>query len=128
MRLNLAHLSYVIAVAKTGSITAASTETGISQPAISAAIKGMEESVGYKLFVRNRAKGLSLTPSGRHFVNRAEKLLDDASAFTDDVQGFGERIAGELQVACYYVISPYVLPPVMEELNRVHPDLNVRLH
>jgi len=38
MHLNLAHMAYVVAVAKAGSITGASVEIGISQPAISAAI------------------------------------------------------------------------------------------
>ncbi len=128
MHLNLAHLAYLIAVARTGSITQASADTGISQPAISAAIKGMEEAYGYSFFVRNRAKGLSLTPDGRRFVNRAESLLEDVDAFHNDVQGFGERISGDVQVACYYVISPYVLPPAVEGLAKDHPDLNVQLH
>ena len=128
MHLNLAHMAYVVAVAKAGSITGASVEIGISQPAISAAIRGIEDTFEYKLFVRNRAKGLSLTPTGRHFVNRAQKLLDEAAAFRDDVQGFGNQIAGEIQVACYHVISPYVLPPVFSNLAAQHPNVSVRLH
>jgi len=128
MHLNLAHMAYVVAVAKAGSITGASVEIGISQPAISAAIRGIEDNFEYKLFVRNRAKGLSLTPTGRHFVNRAQQLLDDAAAFQDDVQGFGTQIAGEIQIACYHVISPYVLPPVFSSLASKHPNVNVRLH
>lgn len=128
MHLNLAHLAYVIAVAKAGSITVASTHIGISQPAISAAIRGIEEAFEYRLFVRNRAKGLSLTPTGRHFVNRAQKLLDEADAFRNDVQGLGDRIAGEVQVACYHVIAPYVLPPVISGLAKQYPAVSVRLH
>lgn len=128
MHLNLAHLAYVISVAKAGSITGASAEIGISQPAISAAIRGVEDAFGYRLFVRNRAKGLSLTPTGRSFVNRAQKLLDEADGFRNDVQGFGENITGEIQVACYHVISPYVLPPVIKGLTSTHPALKVQLH
>lgn len=128
MHLNLAHLAYVIAVAKAGSITGASAEIGISQPAISAAIRGIEETFDYRLFVRNRAKGLSLTPTGRHFVNRAQKLLDEADGFRNDVQGFGDRIAGEVQVACYHVISSYVLPPVISGMAAKHSAVKVQLH
>lgn len=128
MHLNLSHMAYVVAVAKAGSITGASVEIGISQPAISAAIRGIEDAFEYKLFVRNRAKGLSLTPTGRHFVNRAQQLLDEAAAFQDDVQGFGNQIAGEIQVACYHVIAPYVIPPVFSNLAIKHPKVSVRLH
>jgi DNA-binding transcriptional LysR family regulator len=128
MHLNLAHLSYVIAVAKTGSITEASADVGISQPAISAAISGIEENYGYKLFVRNRAKGLSPTPAGRHFVNQAQILLDEAGVFQNKVHGFGDRIVGEVQVACYHVIAPYVLPPVVSGLAEKYPEMGVRLH
>jgi len=88
----------------------------------------MEETFGYKLFVRNRAKGLSLTPTGRNFVNRAQKLLDEAGTFRNEVQGFGEHLVGEIQVACYHVIAPYVLPPVIRQLAEKYPSLSVRLH
>lgn len=128
MRLNLAHLSYVIAVAKTGSITEASTQVGISQPAISAAISGLEDAYGYKLFIRNRAKGLSPTPVGRHFINRAQLLLDEANGFHNEVLGFADEIVGEVQVACYHVIAPYVLPPVVSGLAEKYPAVSVRLH
>ncbi|NQV99843.1 MAG: LysR family transcriptional regulator [Rhodospirillales bacterium] len=128
MHLNLVHLSYIIAAAKTGSITSASVETSISQPTISAAISGMEETYGYSLFVRNRAKGLSLTPTGRHFVLRAQKLLDEASTFHNEALGYGAHIVGEVQVACYYVIAPYILPPIIRELKKQHPGLRVRPH
>lgn len=128
MHLNLAHLAYVVAVAKRGSITEASVEVGISQPAISAAISGIEETYGYKLFVRNRAKGLTPTPVGRHFINRAQVLLDAASGFQNDVMGLGEQITGEVQVACYHVIAPYVLPPVVSALAKKYPEVSVRLH
>lgn len=128
MHLNLVHLTYVNAVARTGSITQASSDLGISQSAISAAITGLEATYGYKLFVRNRAKGLALTPAGRHFVNRAEKLMDDVNNFQNDVQGFGSKISGDIQVACYHIISPYVLPPVIESLAIEHPELEVQLH
>lgn len=128
MHLNLAHLAYVVAVAKRGSITEASLEVGISQPAISAAISGIEQTYGYKLFVRNRAKGLSPTPVGRNFVSRAQVLLDEASGFHNEVMGLGEQIAGEVQVACYHVIAPYVLPPVVSALAEKYPAVSVRLH
>ncbi|MBL4891068.1 MAG: hypothetical protein JKX91_04440 [Rhizobiaceae bacterium] len=54
--------------------------------------------------------------------------MDEAAEFRDDVQGFGNQIAGEIQVACYHVISPYVLPPVFSNLAAQHPNVNVRLH
>ena len=84
---NLRHLAYVLAAADRGSITEAASELGVSQPTVSAAIKSFEERFGYRLFVRNPARGLSVTPLGRVFVKQARHLLRDAHDFDRDEIG-----------------------------------------
>ncbi len=62
---NLRRLTYIVAVADYGSITNAAVRLHVSQPAISAAIKDCEQMFGFRLFVRNPAQGVALTPNGR---------------------------------------------------------------
>ena len=78
---NLRHLRYIVEAARLGSITQASRLLRVSQPAISAAIRGLEDEFSIRIFVRSPSQGMALTPSGRSFVNRARELLESARDF-----------------------------------------------
>lgn len=125
---SLRHLTYVLAAADKGSITEAASGLGVSQPAVSAAIKSFEERFGYRLFVRNPARGLSLTPPGRMFVNQARHLMQAARDFDRDAMGLGQELAGEIQVGCYFVTAPFLMPPVLAALAGKYPSIGFNLH
>ena len=65
--MNLRQLSYFVAIAEQGSILKAAQVVHISQPAVSAQIKLLEEELGVQLFER-RPAGVLLTPEGRDFL------------------------------------------------------------
>ena len=67
-------LEVFVAVARTGSFTAASRALGVSQPAVSQNIGQLEEMIGTKLFERNRGS-VTLTDAGRQFDRYARKIL-----------------------------------------------------
>ena len=126
---NLRHLRYVVEAARLGSITHASRLLRISQPAISAAIRGLEEEFSIRIFVRSPSQGLALTPSGRSFVNRARELLENAKEFeqlftdTDDRQ-----LSGRLELACYASPAPLLVPPMINAFSKIHPSVEIGLH
>ncbi|WCT74541.1 LysR family transcriptional regulator [Sphingomonas naphthae] len=70
-------ISHVVAIAHAGSFTKASQSVGISQSGITKSVADLEEELGFSLFHRT-ARGATLTEEGREFVDRAERLLDDA--------------------------------------------------
>ena len=124
---NLRHLTYVLAAADRGSITEAASELGVSQPTVSAAIKSFEERFGYRLFVRNPARGLSVTPQGRVFVKQARHLLQVAHDFDRDAMGLGQDLAGEIQVGCYFITAPFIMPPILAALAAKYPSIGFNL-
>jgi DNA-binding transcriptional LysR family regulator len=128
MAINLSHIGYVLAVAQSGSITEASSRLRISQPAVSAAIKGIEDHFGYKIFVRNPARGLSLTPAGRDFVRRARHLHEHVLQFTNEAVGLGEKVAGEVHVGWYSITTPFLFPLLYTQMMRSYPDVSVVVH
>ncbi|QNN21345.1 LysR family transcriptional regulator [Planctomycetales bacterium ZRK34] len=85
--MELQQLRAFIAIADTGTLTSASAKLYASQPAVSAQIKALEQSLGVDLFVRT-PKGMTLTEAG-------ERLLPEARAVLTRV-GSMERLAGEL--------------------------------
>lgn len=126
---NLRHLKYIVEAARLGSITEASRLLRVSQPAISAAIRGFEEEFRIRLFVRNPSRGLGLTPSGRHFVTRARELLGNANDFenlfneTED-----DHLAGRLELACYAAPAPLLVPNLIQYIAKKYPDIKFGLH
>ncbi len=71
--MNISQIKYVLEVANSSSIREAATRLFISQPALSASIKELEEELGILIFERTN-KGISLTDEGREFVTYAKKV------------------------------------------------------
>lgn len=71
--MNINQLKYVLAVAASSSMREASTKLYVSQPALSASIRELEEEIGILLFERTN-KGISLTDAGREFLSYAKKV------------------------------------------------------
>ena len=69
--MNINQLKYVLAVADSSSMREASTKLYVSQPALSASIRELEEELGILIFERTN-KGISLTNSGRDFLTYAK--------------------------------------------------------
>jgi LysR family transcriptional activator of nhaA len=73
-QLNLNHLLYFWAVARSGSVTAASQRLGVSQPSVSEQIRTLERRMHARLFDRH-ARGVTLTPEGQVAMRFAEELV-----------------------------------------------------
>lgn len=80
MKANLRHMRLLLAVADTGSVTQAAAKLHVTQPAVSAALHGIEAALGTAMFERH-AKGLQATAAGAAValrIRRALGLLDPA--------------------------------------------------
>lgn len=74
LSMNINQLKYVIAVAASSSMREAATRLFVSQPALSASIRELEEEVGIEIFERTN-KGISLTEAGREFLMYAKRAV-----------------------------------------------------
>ena len=90
--ITLKHLAYVVTAADLGSITRADAALEVSPPAVSTAIKGFEKHYGYRLFVRNPARGPALTSPGRSFVAQTRRPLKAERGFDNRARGMGQRM------------------------------------
>ena len=71
--MNISQIKYVLEVANSSSIREPATRLYISQPALSASIKELEDELGILIFERTN-KGIYLTDEGREFVSYAKKV------------------------------------------------------
>ena len=71
--MTLQQLKYVIAIADSGSVNAASKRLYVSQPSLSSAVKDLEEEVGFEVFRRSN-RGVIITAQGEEFLNYARQV------------------------------------------------------
>jgi DNA-binding transcriptional LysR family regulator len=114
------------AVARLGSVMAAARELGLSQSAVSMALKDVEAGLGVDLFQRQRKK-LTLNENGRRLQPRARTLL--AQAREIETAATGGDLQGDLDIATGVTIGNYEIPALCAAFSRQHPQvrLNVRL-
>jgi len=115
-----------LAVATFGGFHRAAEALRISQPAVSARIKALEESLGVKLFARSRG-GLTVSDSGRIFRPHAEQLLKVASVARQAVHELQPPSGTPLQIAAALSISVYFLPDVLKRFQRAHPNVIISI-
>ena len=77
--IELRHFRYALAVAEEGSFTGAAARLGVTQPALSRAIRALEETVGTALFERGH-HGAHLTEAGRTFTDHARSVDETVRA------------------------------------------------
>ncbi len=109
MRLTLRQLQIFVAVAHTGSTTAAAERVSLSQSATSAAINELERSLNTNLFDRV-GKRLLLNESGRAMLPQALALLNGAG---DLEQSFASGAPSMLHVGASLTIGNYLLPVLL---------------
>lgn len=80
--MNINQLKYVLEIADSSSMREASTRLFVSQPALSASIRDLEEELGIMIFERTN-KGITLTDEGRDFVTYAKKAVSQYEILED---------------------------------------------
>ena len=95
--MKLSQLEQIIEVANTGTISQAAINLFVSQPNLSLSIKRAEDELGTKLFNRT-STGMTLTPHGVDFVDRAKEILQQIDALSDVCRGDKALFPLELNV------------------------------
>ena len=114
-------------VAKCGSLTKAAEELFISQPAVSQAIKQLENQLGGKLFNRTH-RGMELTETGGKqifsTVEKALKLFEEAESKYAELK---DTATGVVRICASDTVSTHFLLPYIKEYHEKYPNVNLIL-
>ena len=124
----LRQLKYFVTAVDCGSIAEASRKLYITQPSISSAIKGLEDSFGVQLLIRHHAQGVSLTPGGSQFYRKAQELLRFAHEFEQNALADNDMIGGQIDIGCFEAVAPLHLPRLIASFNQKYPGVKIRVH
>ncbi|MEM7722624.1 MAG: hydrogen peroxide-inducible genes activator [Pseudomonadota bacterium] len=122
--LTLRQLRYLIALEETQHFREAAESCGISQPSLSVQIKTLEEALGLTLVERGRGP-VRLTLAGREVSRRAREILDATQGILDLSVTLQSGLGGTIRLGTSATLGPYLMPHVVGDLHRFHPDLRL---
>ncbi|MBV9566446.1 MAG: LysR family transcriptional regulator [Bradyrhizobium sp.] len=126
LNLTMRQLRYFDALARHGHFGRAAEACAISQPALSMQIKELEDALGGVLLERS-ARQVALTTFGEELAQRVRDILRAVDELGDFARASRDRLAGRLRIGMIPTIAPYLLPKVIENLARLHPELDIHV-
>lgn len=124
--MELHQIRYFLAVCSALNFTRAAEECHVSQPSLTRAVKKLEDELGGELFRRERSR-THLTELGRVMVPFLRQSLDSAMAAKAQAVSYGRGEAAPLHLGLSATIDIRVLLPVIRELSRAMPGLELHL-
>lgn len=122
----LDELRCLLLIAEHGSFTAAARPAHLSQPALTAAIRRLEDHFGARLLHRGR-RGAEPTAAGHALLPRARAALaavEDGRRAVAEVEGLG---TGEVRIGGGATVVTYFLPAPLAEFRRKHPGVRFQV-
>ncbi len=124
MNVTLKQLRGFVAIAELGSFAEACERLHLSQPALSIAIRNMEEAVGGQLLARS-TRAVELTPEGEEFLPVAQRLLSDWTVAFDDLHRLFSLQRGKLTIAAMPSFASTYLPAVLADYRQQYSNINI---
>lgn len=126
--MNLQQLQCLCAVVQHGfSVSAAARFLGISQPAVSKQIRGLESTIGLDLLARKGKRIVGLTPPGDAVHRQARRALWELDNLKKSIGEFTGNGKGRLVIATTNTYARFVLPPAISEFMRAHRNIDLVL-
>lgn len=127
--MNIDQLVYFLHIAETGSINATAQKFYMTQQAVSASIKKMENELEVQLIFRHN-KGVALTPQGYIFAEHAKELARRYDVALQDLTRFKteeQHLQGTLTVFSASIFTHHFLPEVISSFKQVYPDTHIQI-
>ncbi|WP_037313361.1 LysR substrate-binding domain-containing protein [Ruegeria halocynthiae] len=124
--LRIRQLEALMAVTTNGSVTAAASDLGVSQPAVSRLLSDLEKSLGFQLFDRREGQ-LVPTQEVRYLQPSVERVLELMSQIADVSQDITQRKAGHIRVACLPGFATSHLPDVVARFLKNRPGVTMTI-
>ncbi|PMS38563.1 LysR family transcriptional regulator [Trinickia symbiotica] len=122
--LNTRRLQLFVTLARHKHMPSAARALGITQPAVSSAIKILESGAGMPLFHRN-PRGLLLTSEGETFLLHVRRALNELRHLSDDVAALRGHIQGSVTVGALPLGRTVILPEAIARVIERYPGVRV---
>ncbi len=118
---------YVMEIAKEGSFSKAAQMLYISQPALSGAIKKIEQELyGIPLFDRT-VTPVALTPGGQYYLEQTRKMYEISNEIEQHFADLAEIRTGVIDIGTSGYFCAYLLPEIIREYHRLNPKCRINV-
>jgi LysR family transcriptional regulator, hydrogen peroxide-inducible genes activator len=124
--MTLTELDYIVAVAQEGHFGRAAEKTFVTQPALSLAIKKLEEELGVTIFERRRNR-IELTARGKQIIQQAQRVLEEAKQIKLIAAQGTDQLNGLLRFGVIATVGPYILPDLIPTLHKRAPMMPLEI-
>lgn len=121
------NLYIFIKVAETMNITNASKELFISQPAVSKALKNLEDMLHVRLFIRDKKQGLMLTDVGKDILKLARQMQSIEDKIYQIADYENNLIGSTVKIGSVPTVTANILPKVLATFRLQYPHVQIKL-
>jgi LysR family nitrogen assimilation transcriptional regulator len=122
--LNIKQLSYFIALAEHGSISAAANVLNMAQPSMSENIAKLEKQLDMQLAIRG-SRGIQLTEAGSVLARRGSEILQSIAALVEEIRHLAGEPRGPVRIGITPSLSILLAVPLLETINSEFPDIRM---
>ena len=120
--MSLTELKFIVAVAQERNFRRAAEKCFVTQPALSLAIKKLEEELNVVIFERSRSD-VTMTEIGEKIVEQAEKVLEETARIKQLAEMGKNQLKGTFKLGLIHSIGPYLLPEIIPILRKTAPEM-----
>lgn len=124
--MDLRNLRYFLAVAEAGGFTAAAEQLHIAQPAVSMAIRKLEQTLDLPLFDRQERR-VRLTDEGEVLLRHARSILQAVEDAERDMRELHTLERGEVRVGIPSMLGSYYFPPILMAFRHRYPGIRLEV-
>lgn len=124
--MTISELKFVIAVAKERNFRRAAEKCYVSQPALSLAIKKLEEDLGVLIFERSR-NDVSPTAIGEKIIAQATLALAEIAHIREIANQGNNQLDGPFRLGLIHSVGPYLLPDIIPILRKSAPNMPLEI-
>jgi DNA-binding transcriptional LysR family regulator len=126
-RVDISQLEIFLCIAEEKSFSRAAEKMLRTQPALSIAIKRLEEELGESLFDRSSKSG-TLTEAGKILHSYAQRMINLRDEAKEAISELGGMFRGRLSIGANESTSLYLLPSLLLEYRQRHPNIKIEVY
>ena len=126
MILEVRHLRVLDAVRREGSVSQAARSLHLTQPAVSHALRDLEDRLGVPLFARQHKK-MEATAAGHRLLESADVVLDELQRAEEDLARYRTGHLGTARITTQCYTCYHWLPSILKQFHREYPDVDIQI-
>lgn len=125
-KMDIRIMKYFQAIVDEGSISNASRQLNIAQPALSRQMKILEDELGVQLFERG-SRRIKMTETGQLLRERTEQILNLVEGTVKEVSEFNSGAAGTISIGTVTTSGAILLPELVNQFRHLYPNVTLQV-